>query len=123
MACFVLVYNSNDLTEEKLEKLEIFKQNLVQLGIILETSNFSVGVFSTNSLWFSIYEFSKANPDIKFIKIIPSEDVITKYALVCEVFLACKTFEFRARLQPPPKIMATPLTDPNEEDEIYRRAP
>lgn len=57
MARFILVYKEGNFDEERKEKLETFKSNLLQLGIELETIPFSASFFAY--LFFNLFSIIK----------------------------------------------------------------
>lgn len=56
------------------------------------------------------------------MKLHAPDGVIFRNAFVCNVDLACGNIDRRPLIQSPPNFMATPLTKPNPEDDVFKRA-
>ncbi|CAH1967963.1 unnamed protein product [Acanthoscelides obtectus] len=102
---FVLVYRKSLLTNVKQEKLEYFIWRLSLAGIIIDAERFS------------------ADADLVFVKLHASNDVVFNYADVCDIDLACRNDDYRPDYDTPKGFLATPLTRPKTDNEVYKRAP
>ncbi|VEN38479.1 unnamed protein product, partial [Callosobruchus maculatus] len=102
---FILVYRKSLLTAVKQEKLEYFIWRLSLAGINIEAEKFS------------------ADADLVFVKLHASNDVVFRYADVCDIDLACRNNDYRPDYDTPARFLATPLTMPDPNDPIFKRAP
>nr|CAI5850021.1 unnamed protein product [Callosobruchus analis] len=102
---FVLIYRKSLLTPVKQEKLEYFIWRLSLAGIIIEAEQFS------------------ADADLIFVKLHASNDVVFRYADVCDIDLACRNDDYRPDYDTPARFLGTPLTIPDPNDDVFKRAP
>nr|CAH7749348.1 unnamed protein product [Callosobruchus chinensis] len=102
---FVLIYRKSLLTDVKQEKLEYFIWRLSLAGIKIEAERFS------------------ADADLIFVKLHASNDVVFRYADVCDIDLACRNDDYRPDYDTPASFLATPLTMPDPNDPVFKRAP